>query len=113
MTTYVVTVPGTFLDAPPDGSKDALVRALRPVDPQGTEFGEAEHLDILTVYEDTPAFSLRLEVEADTKAAAGENARELVAQALHAAGIAAKSAPLGEPVITGIAAESPSPDDHY
>lgn len=105
MTTYVVTVPGTFIDAPPEGAQEELVRALRPVDPKGTDFGEAEHLDILTVYDGTPAFSLRLEVEADTKAAAGESARELVAQALHTAGIPPKSAPLGEPVITGIAAE--------
>jgi hypothetical protein len=105
MTTYVVTVPGTFIDAPPEGAREALVRALRPVDPQGTGFGEAEHLDILTVYDGTPAFSLRLEVEADTKAAAGASARELVAQALYAAGIPPQSAPLGEPVITGIAAE--------
>jgi len=105
MTTFVVTVPGTFLDAPPEGAQEALVRALRPVDPQGTEFGEAEHLDILTVYEGTAAFSLRLEVAADTKAAAGESARDLVGQALHAAGIGPKSAPLGEPVITGIDAD--------
>ncbi|WP_329129664.1 hypothetical protein OG552_04105 [Streptomyces sp. NBC_01476] len=105
MTTYVVTVPGTFLEAPPEGAREELVRALRPVDPQGTEFGEAEELDILTVYEGTPAFSLRLEVAADTKKAAEVTARELSAAALRTAGIPETSTSLGEPVITGIASD--------
>ncbi|WNI14432.1 hypothetical protein [Actinacidiphila sp. ITFR-21] len=105
MTTYVVTVPGTFLDTPPEGAREELVRALRSADPQGTELGEAEDLDILTVYEGTPAFSLHLEVEADTKTAAGDSARELASAALRTAGIPDGSAPLGEPVITGIAVE--------
>ncbi|MEE4546597.1 hypothetical protein V2S66_32110 [Streptomyces sp. V4-01] len=105
MSTYVVTVPGTFLDAPSDAAREALVRALRPADPQGTGFGEAEHLDILTVYPGTPAFSLKLEVEADTAPAAGERAVGLATGALGTAGIPAESAPLGEPVITGLATD--------
>jgi hypothetical protein len=105
MSTYVVTVPGTFLDTPSDAEREALVKALRPVDPQGTEFGEAQHLDILTVYPGTPAFSLRLEVAADGVPAAGERALALATGALRAAGIAEDAAPLGEPVITGLASE--------
>lgn len=102
MSTYVVTVPGTFLTAPPEGSREALVRALRSADPQGTGLGEAQELDILTVYEGTPAFSLRLEVEADSAPAAEERARTLAADALRAADIAQDTAPLGDPVITGL-----------
>ncbi|HEY5835321.1 DUF6204 family protein [Streptomyces sp.] len=105
MTTYVVTVPGTFLDAPTAQAREALVRALRPVDPQGTDFGEAEELGILTVYDGTSAFSLRLEVAADTTAHAEEAARDLAAEALRAAGYTPRSAPLGQPVITGIDAD--------
>jgi hypothetical protein len=105
MTTYVVTVPGTFLEAPSEQARTGLVRALRPVDPQGTDFGEAEQLDILTVYEGTPGFSLRLEVDGDTHTEAGDTARGLVESALRAADIPAASVSLGEPVITGIAVE--------
>ncbi|MFC4031143.1 hypothetical protein ACFO3J_06615 [Streptomyces polygonati] len=105
MTIYVVTVPGTFLDPPSDGARQEMVRALRPADPQGNEFGEAEALDILTVYDGTPAFSIHLEVEADTKTAAGDGARELIRGALRTAGLPVESASLGEPVITGIAGE--------
>jgi hypothetical protein len=102
MTTYVVTVPGTFLDTPTDEARETLVRALRPADPQGTGFGEAEDLDILTVYGGTSAFSLRLEVDAETRSAAEDTAREMAAAALRSAGYDQGSAPLGEPVITGI-----------
>ncbi|MYS18740.1 hypothetical protein GA0115240_10081 [Streptomyces sp. DvalAA-14] len=105
MTIYVVTVPGTFLATPPDGAQEEMVRALRPADPQGTEFGEAEALDILTVYDGTPAFSIHLEVEADTKTEAGDTARDLVRAALRTADVPVESASLGEPVITGIAGE--------
>ena len=100
MSTYVVTVPGTFLDAPPPEARGALVRALRPVDPQ--DHREAEDLDVLTTYEGTPAFSMRLEVRADSKAAAEDAARDLAHGALRTAGIAPEAARLGEPVITGL-----------
>lgn len=105
MSTYVVTVPGTFLDAPTPEARETLVRALRPADPQGTDFGEAQDLDILTVYDGTSAFSLRLEVAADTRSAAEDGARELAAAALAAAGYTPQSAPLGQPTITGIDAD--------
>lgn len=105
MTTYVVTVPGTFLDAPSTEARATLVRALRPVDPQSTEFGEDEDLDILTMYGDSSAFSVRVAVDADNPPAAEEAARDLVQHALRAAGFADEKAPLGDPVITGIDAE--------
>jgi hypothetical protein len=105
MTTYVVTVPGTFLEAPTAEAREALVRALRPVDPQGTDFGEAEDLNILTVYDGTAAFSLRLEVAADSRSEAENSARDLAAAALTAAGYTPRTAPLGQPVITGIDAD--------
>ncbi|WP_405578442.1 hypothetical protein [Streptomyces sp. NBC_01190] len=104
MTTYIVTVPGTFLDAPPEGTQEALVRALRPINPH-TDSGEEEDLDILTVYSGTPAFSLRMEVEADTKTVASDAARDLAASALLTAGVPPESTSLGEPVITGIEVE--------
>ncbi|WP_225847088.1 hypothetical protein [Streptomyces sp. HPF1205] len=102
MSTYVVTVPGTFLEEPTEQAREALLRALRPADPQGTDLGEAEDLDILTVYGGTNAFSLRLEVAADTAPAAEEAARELAASALRTAGLSPEQAPLGDPVITGL-----------
>ncbi|RNL73949.1 hypothetical protein EBF04_00375 [Streptomyces sp. I6] len=105
MTVYVVTVPGTFLKEFPASARTELVRALRPADPRTTDFGAAEDLDILTRYPDSPAFSLRLEVEAHDKASAEAKARELVAGALRSAGIPEEEAPLGQPVITGIDAE--------
>jgi hypothetical protein len=102
MSTYVVTVPGTFLTPPTDEAREALVRALRPADPRGTDFGEAEDLGILTVYGGTDAFSLRLEVTAETAPDAGRAARELAVSALRTAGWSQDQAPLGEPVITGL-----------
>ncbi|MBD0739152.1 hypothetical protein [Streptomyces sp. CBMA29] len=105
MTTYVVTVPGTFLDAPTAEARSTLVRALRPVDPQSTDFGEDEELDILTMYGDSSAFSVRVAVDADNPPAAEGAARDLVNEALGVAGFTEETARLGDPVITGIDAE--------
>jgi hypothetical protein len=105
MTTYVVTVPGTFLDEPSTEARATLVRALRPVDPQSTDFGEDEELDILTMYGDSSAFSVRVAVDADNPPTAEEAARDLVHDALGLAGFSEDSARLGDPVITGIDAE--------
>lgn len=102
MSTYVVTVPGTFLDTPDAEARAALERALRPAGPSGGGIGEAEDLDVLTTYPGTPAFSMRLEVRAATKAAAEDTAREMARGALRTAGIPAQAARLGEPVITGL-----------
>ncbi|GFH34479.1 hypothetical protein [Streptomyces pacificus] len=105
MTVYVVTVPGTFLREFPASARKELVRVLRPADPRTTEGGASADLDILTCYPDSPAFSLRLEVEAPDRASAEARARELVAAALRSAGLSEEEAPLGQPVITGIDAK--------
>ncbi len=101
MTTYVISVPGTFTGSVPDGTRDELARALRPDDPHRTQLGDEEDLDALSVNEDG-TFTIRLTVEADTAAHAEERAQEVADSALHAAGIDRDSAPLGPSVVTGI-----------
>ncbi|MFE0090349.1 hypothetical protein [Streptomyces sp. NPDC058991] len=105
MTVYVVTIPGTFLKELSASARTDLVRALRPADPRTTDFGAAEDLDILTFYPDSPAFSLRLEVEAHDNASAEARARELATDALRSVGVSEDEVPLGQPVITGIDTE--------
>ncbi|MED7950944.1 MULTISPECIES: hypothetical protein [unclassified Streptomyces] len=102
MTIYVVTVPGTFLTEPTPETRAELVRALRASDPRETDLGAAEDLDLLTLYPDSSAFSLRLEVEAADSGAAEAEARDLAADALRRVGLPADEAPLGDPVTTGI-----------
>ncbi|AQS65893.1 hypothetical protein [Streptomyces pactum] len=101
MTTYVISVPGTFTGAVQDGTKDELARALRPADPHRTHLGDEEDLDALSVNEDG-TFTVRLTVEADTAAHAEGRAREVADSALRAVGLDGGSAPLGPPVVTGI-----------
>jgi hypothetical protein len=105
MTTYVLTVPGTLLTELTADARNDLVSALRPSDPRGTDLGAAEDLDSLSFYGDSPAFSLRLEVEAHDNASAEDKAREMAVAALRSAGLTAQDARLGDPVITGIDAE--------
>ncbi|MFE2923827.1 hypothetical protein [Streptomyces goshikiensis] len=103
MTLYVVTIPGTLLSGLTPEARKELVRALRGSDPRETDLGVAEDLDLLTFYPDSSAFSLRLEVEAADTAAAETQARDLATGALSSVGLSADAAPLGDPVITGIA----------
>ncbi|MET9961411.1 hypothetical protein ABZ128_20545 [Streptomyces sp. NPDC006326] len=103
MTVYVVTIPGTLLGELTAAGRTELIRALRPSDPRSTGLGAAEDLDILSFYPDSPAFSLHLEVEAADTASAEDKARTLARAALGSAGLTADTAPLGDPVITGIA----------
>ncbi|MFF4183716.1 hypothetical protein ACFYZ9_11050 [Streptomyces sp. NPDC001691] len=105
MTTYVVTIPGTLLAERTEERTQTLERALRPADPRGTRLGEAEHLEMLTFYSGSSAFSVRLEVEADDTGTAEQEARRTVAAALRTAGYAEDEAPLGDAVITGITKE--------
>ncbi|MFE7776359.1 hypothetical protein ACFU5O_21210 [Streptomyces sp. NPDC057445] len=105
MTVYVVTIPGTLLAELTDAVRGELVRNLKPADPQGTDFGAAEDLDILTFYGDSSAFSIRLEVEAYDTASAERKARDIASAALRSAGLSAADVPLGDPVITGIDVE--------
>ncbi|MCS0637029.1 hypothetical protein NX801_15430 [Streptomyces sp. LP05-1] len=101
MTTYVITIPGTFLRPLTDDASAALVGRLRPADPQQTELGRREDLDILTT-NDNGTFSVRLEVEADTSGEAEERAKRTAAAALSEAGFDEETAPLGPATVTGI-----------
>ncbi|CAK7283317.1 MULTISPECIES: hypothetical protein [Streptomyces] len=101
MTTYLISVPGTFTTGIGADTRTRLTRALRPADPHGTRMGSSEDLDVLNVNEDN-TFTLRLSVEADTGPHAEEEARRLADSALRGAGLDESSAPLGPAVITGI-----------
>ncbi|MFG3044230.1 hypothetical protein [Streptomyces sp. NPDC048202] len=101
MTTYVITVPGTFTADIEADTRARLGRALRPVDPHGTDLGSAEDLDTVNVNEDG-TFTLHLTVEADNNKHAEQEARRLADEALRTVGLDENSAPLGPAVITGI-----------
>ncbi|MET7698681.1 hypothetical protein [Streptomyces sp. NPDC005485] len=101
MTTYVITIPGTFLREPQDSARSDLVRLLRPADPHHTSLGRREELDLLTVNDDR-TFSIRLEVTADDIRTAERQAKETAAAALHKAGFTNAQAPLGPATVTGI-----------
>jgi hypothetical protein len=104
MTTYVISVPGTFTTGVAADTRTRLTRALRPADPHGTRMGSSEDLDVLRVNEDN-TFTLRLTVEADTGPHAEQEARRLADSALRDAGLDERTAPLGPAVITGIDSE--------
>ncbi|MEJ8632955.1 hypothetical protein ABZY19_28370 [Streptomyces sp. NPDC006475] len=101
MTTYVITIPGTFLRELSDGARAEVEETLRPADPQQTSLGRLEDLDILTVNENS-TFSIRLEVEADDSGSAEAQAKEAAAAALSRAGFTEDDAPLGPAAVTGI-----------
>ncbi|MET9803032.1 hypothetical protein [Streptomyces sp. NPDC006368] len=104
MTTYVITIPGTFLRELDDSARSTLVRHLRPADPRHTSLGRAEDLDVLTV-NDNGTFSVRLEVEADDSHGAEEIARRAATAALREAGYTEDEAPTGPAAVTGIDTE--------
>ncbi|MFK4106806.1 hypothetical protein ACI2L1_43545 [Streptomyces sp. NPDC019531] len=104
MTTYVITVPGTFLREVPESVCSDIGRSLRPQDPRNTELGENEELSLLTVEEDG-MFAARVEVEATDRSHAESEAVRLVARALRDSGLAEDEAPLGPAVVTGIDSE--------
>ncbi|MEV6019056.1 hypothetical protein ACFYXJ_16785 [Streptomyces sp. NPDC002667] len=103
MTTYVITVPGTFVHGVSDASRADVERRLRPQDPQNTDLGESEELSLLTV--DDNRFSVRLEVEATDRRSAEAEAVRLVSGALRDSGLSADDAPLGPASVTGIDSE--------
>ena len=104
MTTYVITVPGTFLRGVPDSVCSDIGRRLRPQDPRNTDLGESEELNVLTVEEDG-MFAARVEVEAADRSQAEAEAVRLVSRALRDSGLAEEDAPLGPAVVTGIDSE--------
>ncbi|WP_053748886.1 hypothetical protein [Streptomyces sp. MMG1533] len=101
MTTYVITVPGTFLRGVPDGVCSDIERRLRPQDPKNTDLGESEELSLLTVDEEG-MFAARVEVEAGDQSGAEAEAVRLVSRALRDSGFAEEDAPLGAAIVTGI-----------
>ena len=101
MTTYVISVPGTFTGEVQDATTDELARALRPDDPHRTQLGDEEDLDALSLNDDG-TFTIRLTVEADTAAHAESRAKEIADSALRTAGLDRGSAPLGPTLVTGI-----------
>jgi hypothetical protein len=80
------------------------VERLRPADPQHTDLGEAQDLDILTVNENG-TFSIRLEIEAQDNRSAETDAKTVAGAALRAAGFGEDDAPLGPTAVTGIDGE--------
>lgn len=101
MTTYVITIPGTFLAPLTEPARAAVRRELRPADPQQTSLGRREDLDILTVNDDS-TFTVRLEVEAADSRSAEDLARSATVSALEQAGLNGDQAPLGPAAVTGI-----------
>jgi hypothetical protein len=104
VTTYVITVPGTFLRAVPDSVRSDIGRRLRPQDPRNTELGENEELSLLSV-DEGGMFAARIEVEAADRLLAEAEAVRLVSRALRDSGLAEDEAPLGAAVVTGIDSE--------
>ncbi|MFD5040294.1 hypothetical protein ACFWMX_30035 [Streptomyces sp. NPDC058378] len=98
MTTFVITVPGTFVTDVTDTSRAALERKLAT---QHTDVSESEGLDLLTLNDDA-TFSIRLEVDAADRYEAVLAAVRLVSDALRETGFSEKEAPLGPPAVTGI-----------
>ncbi|WP_432584842.1 hypothetical protein ABVG11_01705 [Streptomyces sp. HD1123-B1] len=105
MTTFVVTLPGTFTTPLTEQERATLMKGLRPADPSRTDFEPAAELDVLTVDTENSTFTVRLEVEAGNSTEAELNAREIASSALLDAGRTERTAPMGEAAITGIEAE--------
>ncbi len=101
MTTYVITVPGTFLRGVAGDVRSEIERRLRPQDPRNTGLGESEELRLLTVEEDG-MFAARVEVEAADQSGAEDEAVRLVSRALRDSGFAEEDAALGAAIVTGI-----------
>lgn len=98
MTTFVITVPGTFVTEITDTSRAALKEKLAK---RHTDLSRSEGLDLLTLNDDG-TFSIRLEVEANDRYEAELDAVGLVSTALEETGFSAEDAPLGTPAVTGI-----------
>ncbi|MFG2987383.1 hypothetical protein ACGFYQ_40215 [Streptomyces sp. NPDC048258] len=101
MTTYVITVPGTFLRDVDDVARSELARRLAS---HHTDLSETEDVELLTVHEGG-TFSVRLEVQASCRATAEDDAVRLLAGALEELGFSEKDAPLGPPAVTGVDGE--------
>ncbi|MFE9566788.1 hypothetical protein ACFYM0_37485 [Streptomyces sp. NPDC006487] len=98
MTSFVITVPGTFVSDVADSVRSVVERKLAS---RHTEVSENEGLRLLTLHDDG-TFSIRLEVEAPDKYEAELDAMRIVTEALKEAGLSESDAPLGPPAVTGI-----------
>ncbi|MFD6888608.1 hypothetical protein [Streptomyces sp. NPDC059957] len=98
MTSFVITVPGTFVS---DVAASVPLAVERKLAPRHTEVSENEGLRLLTLNEDG-TFSIRLEVEAPDKYEAELDAMRIVTAALKEAGLSESDCPLGPPAVTGI-----------
>ncbi|MFJ4839404.1 hypothetical protein [Streptomyces sp. NPDC088746] len=98
MTTFVITVPGTFVTDITESRRASLERKLGA---QHTDVSEKEGLDLLSLGDDA-TFSIRLEVDAPDRYEAEMDAVRLVSAALRETGFAEEDAPLGPPAVTGI-----------
>ncbi|WP_435972386.1 hypothetical protein [Streptomyces sp. Qhu_M48] len=98
MTTFVITVPGTFLSDITTSERATLERKLTS---RHTDISESEDVDLLTLNEDG-TFAIRLEVQAADQYEAKLDATRLVSEALREAGVEEADAPLGPPAVTGI-----------
>ena len=105
MTTFVVTLPGTFMSPLTEDARSRLIKGLRSADPGRTDFEPAAELDVLSVDTEKSTYTVRLEVEAGDSGEAERNARNLAARALLDAGYTSDTAPMGKAAITGIEAE--------
>ncbi|MFI1166871.1 hypothetical protein ACH4UM_25535 [Streptomyces sp. NPDC020801] len=101
MTTYVITIPGTFLCRLDEDVRADLARRLRGADPHHTSLGREEDLDLLTVNDDN-TFSIRLGVQAGDRSTAERRARQTAASALRETGFGEDDARLGPTTVTGI-----------
>ncbi|MFF4402920.1 hypothetical protein [Streptomyces sp. NPDC001480] len=98
MTTFVITIPGTFTTDKAAGAHAALERGLSS---RHTRASESEGLELLTVNEDR-TFSVRIEVDAEDRYEAELDAVEFLSTSLKDAGVPEGEAPLGPPAVTGI-----------
>ncbi|MEU0126618.1 MULTISPECIES: hypothetical protein [unclassified Streptomyces] len=98
MTTFVITVPGTFVTGITDTSRAALERRLAD---QDTDVIRSEGLALFTLNDDG-TFSIRLEVDASDRYEAELDAVGLVSTALQETGFSETDVPLGTPAVTGI-----------
>ncbi|MER5963521.1 hypothetical protein [Streptomyces sp. NPDC002057] len=98
MTTFVITVPGTFISDITTSERATLERKLTS---RHTDISESEDVDLLTLNEDG-TFAIRLEVQAADQYEAKLDATRLVSEALREAGVKEADAPLGPPAVTGI-----------
>ncbi|GGU96980.1 hypothetical protein GCM10010495_04080 [Kitasatospora herbaricolor] len=101
MTNFVISLPGTFKQELTQAAKAQLLGALRGADPQ--EVGsDPQDLDMLTLNEGSPTFTLRLEVTAEDSRGAEREALAMASRALALAGFQGDAALLGQPAITSI-----------